>query len=213
MRPKPKEVQPSVPEMNAINYPALQSTKNKSLCQQQHEECSDKQDDNAEHDSQDSEGPDPNIVMNLDHEDPPDEQHSDEEKDSQDSELPSLQSSSSCSNSGSIQESGPSGAFWDTPSETSSIPSTNQQSNSYWVEESITAYDQPADQEGFWSQMPDHTPDYTSLVTLPEIHQWKNIRDLRLRNKMEQALTGRAKHELKLDAWQWVIPSYPEVYN
>ena len=61
--------------------------------------------------------------------------------------------------------------------------------------------------------MPDHTPDDKLPVTLPEIYQWKNVRDLRLRNKMEQALTGGAKHELKLDAWQWVIKSYPEAYN
>ena len=30
---------------------------------------------------------------------------------------------------------------------------------------------------------------------------------------MEQALTGGAKHELKLDAWEWVIKSYPEAFN
>ena len=191
MRRKPKEVQPSLPEMNAINYPALQSTKKKSLCQQQHEESSDEQDDDVKHDFQDSEVPDPNIDMNLEHEDPPDEQHSGEENDSQDSKLPSLQSSSSSTNSGSIQESRPSGAFWDTPSEASSIPSTNQQSNSSWEEGSITAYDNPADQERFWNQMPHHTPDDKSPVTLPEIPQWKNDRDLR--NKMEQALTGGAK--------------------
>ena len=113
-----------------------------------------------EHDSQNSEVPDPNIDMNRD-----------EENDSQDSELPSLQSSSSSSNGGYTQESRPSGAFWDTPSEASSIPSTNQQSNSYCEEGSITAYDHPADQERFWNQMPDHTPDDKSPVTLPEIHQ------------------------------------------
>ena len=61
--------------------------------------------------------------------------------------------------------------------------------------------------------MSDHTPDDKSPLTLPEIHQWKNVGDLRLRNKMEQALTGGAKHERKLDAWQWVIKSYPEAYN
>ena len=61
--------------------------------------------------------------------------------------------------------------------------------------------------------MPDHTPDDKSPVTLPEIHQWTNVLDLRLPNKMEQALTGGAKHELKLDAWQWVIKSYSEAYN
>ena len=55
MRPKPKEVHPSVPEMNAIIYPALQRTENKSAGQQQREESSDEQDE----DSQDSEVPDP----------------------------------------------------------------------------------------------------------------------------------------------------------
>ena len=61
--------------------------------------------------------------------------------------------------------------------------------------------------------MPDHIRDDKSPVTLPDIHQWKNDRDLRLRNKMEQPVSGGAKHELKLDAWQWVIKSYPEAYN
>ena len=107
MHAKPKEVQPLVPEMNSINYPALQSTKNKSQCQQQHEESSDEQDDDVDNDFQDSEVTDPNIDMNLEHEDPPNEQHSDEENNSQDSELPSLQSRSSSFNSGSIQESRP----------------------------------------------------------------------------------------------------------
>ena len=213
MRLKPKEVQSSVPEMNAIKYPAWQSTKNKLPCQEQHEESSDEEDDDVEHNLQDSEVPDPNIDMKLQHEDPPDEQHSDAENSSQDSELPCLQSSSSSTNRGSIQESRPSGAFWETPSEASPIPSTDQQSNSYWEEGSITAYDHRADQGRFWNQMPDHTPDDKSPVTLPEIHQWKNVQDLRLRNKMEPALTGGAKHELQLDAWQWVIKSYPEAYN
>ena len=31
--------------------------------------------------------------------------------------------------------------------------------------------------------------------------------------KMEQALTGEAKHELKVDAQLWVIQSFPEAYN
>ena len=111
------------------------------------------------------------IDTKLEHEVPPDEQDSDEENDSQDSELPSLQSSSSSSNSGLIQESRPSGAFWDTPSEASSIPSPNQQSNSYWEEGSITDYDHPADQERFGNQMPDHTPHDKSAVTFPAIPQ------------------------------------------